>query len=120
MEIVSWSPKVTARGSGADFVIDPALRFNGRLRCPICSHVEAVETSGHLLCGLATIKMNIDWEFDDFTKRRGCRNCGVVSAVPKANRDNLYSQASKLVTLDWVRGRVETLKQSARKRLLGG
>lgn len=117
MNLVSWMPKITARGVGATYVIDPALHFAAVLRCPVCGHEETVETSGHLVNNqeLAPLSMNIRWEFDDLTKQRACTECGTVSDVPKADRLRLQHNIPSVVTLGWVEQQVEALKNSAKK-----
>ncbi|MEK7114280.1 MAG: hypothetical protein AAB850_01890 [Patescibacteria group bacterium] len=116
MYLLTWSPKVSVKYASSVVVVEPALHFVGTLRCPVCNCERKIETSGHLLGGLADIAMNIKWEFENLTKARECTDCGVVSAIPKTDREKIQREACKIVTVEWVKEKIEELKQASKKK----
>src|SRR5258708_25178800 len=97
MDLISWAPKITARYARPNYIIEPAMRFIGDLRCRVCGRVEPIETSGHLLSAdPKRLSMNIDWEFADLTKSRPCSECGTVSEVPKKDQKCIRTALSSI------------------------
>ena len=97
MYLENWEPFVckSKRMSG-----EPEIYFSAELKCPCCDEMIIVESEGNFL--VPKMEIMIGHKVRDLAERRDCPNCGVVSSLPKKDRDRLQKEALEKITREKV------------------
>lgn len=111
MDVVEWTPGLKNHSY---------LYVFARLTCPFCRTEAEVETIAQLFHGLPTAdggrvggpSFSIENVLSDLAKQRACEHCGIVSIVPKMDRDRLFAEAHHMLTTEWVEAEAARIREA--------
>ena len=115
MEVVEWTPRIQNHAY---------LYLTARLLCPFCrTEAEVVTTISQLFYGLPTADdgrigdtdSSITTVVRDLSEARACEHCGIISIIPKMDRQRVLAQAHDRLTTDWFKAEKQRMREAEAK-----